>query len=813
HPALPLPLPISTNIPSLLHSPLPPGREARPVSVSIGAFEQRFLLTLQPDDEFLAPGYSESRLGVPPDIRGYGLEPLRTCFYSGSVDGDRESTAALSICGGLMGSFWVNGQEYFISPRVQPKVKIPVVHDPRWVSEGRVVLEQHLLETRERRDSGIDPQPIEASRCGVNTSMDENIHRWTRPLRRVKRFASKARFVEILVVADESMVRHHGNDLEHYLLTLMGIAARLYRHPSLQNAVRLVVVRLLILGVKDKGPKVSSNAALTLRTFCSWQKRLNRAADKHVEHFDTAVLFTKKDLCGTHTCDTLGMADVGTMCDPRRSCSVIEDDGLPAAYTTAHELGHVFNMPHDNAGACRQAVGMVAETHMMSPTITRVDHDKPWSICSDCLLDPPAHLLALPTELPGTAYSATQQCELAFGRGSRPCPFTIPCARLWCTGHARGHLVCQTRHFPWADGTHCGRNRSCRAGQCVDKSLDGVWGKWGSYEQCSLSCGGGVQLARRLCDSPAPANGGSYCVGTRLKYRSCNLQACPSSNVGFREEQCAKFDGKHVHTNAIMPSAHWLPKYSGVAVTDQCKLICRANGTGYYFVLAPKVADGTRCSLDSSDVCVQGRCIPAGCDGRLRSRVRVDQCGVCGGEGATCRKVSRTFTKSQYGYNYVVTIPAGATKVDIRQRGYKGLNSDDNYLALRGSEGKYLLNGNYIVTTAARDVVLQGGGGGDRGGVLYYTGTATKKERLHGPGPLPGSVVVEVLSVGRMTPPRVRYSYYVSQSVDTSPKHKHREKKRKQENESTLRRLRRCWHGHQSGTSVVLGRWAGRSFH
>jgi len=36
------------------------------------------------------------------------------------------------------------------------------------------------------------------------------------------------------------------------------------------------------------------------------------------------------------------MADVGTMCDPKRSCSVIEDDGLPSAFTTAHELGEIY---------------------------------------------------------------------------------------------------------------------------------------------------------------------------------------------------------------------------------------------------------------------------------------------------------------------------------------------------------------------------------------------------------------------------------------------------------------------------------------
>lgn len=34
------------------------------------------------------------------------------------------------------------------------------------------------------------------------------------------------------------------------------------------------------------------------------------------------------------------MADIGTMCDRNKSCSVIEDEGLQAAYTLAHELGN-----------------------------------------------------------------------------------------------------------------------------------------------------------------------------------------------------------------------------------------------------------------------------------------------------------------------------------------------------------------------------------------------------------------------------------------------------------------------------------------
>lgn len=38
------------------------------------------------------------------------------------------------------------------------------------------------------------------------------------------------------------------------------------------------------------------------------------------------------------------MADVGTVCDPDRSCSIIEDDGLQAAFTVAHELGRHIPM-------------------------------------------------------------------------------------------------------------------------------------------------------------------------------------------------------------------------------------------------------------------------------------------------------------------------------------------------------------------------------------------------------------------------------------------------------------------------------------
>ncbi|XP_076832007.1 A disintegrin and metalloproteinase with thrombospondin motifs 15 [Brachyhypopomus gauderio] len=743
----------------------------------ISAFNQDFYLNVLPDSGFLAPDVIHVNHFSTTTTSG---SDLRRCFYSGDVNSDASSYATISLCRGVQGAFFHSGTDYLFW------------HRGNETAEGLKTSAEKTHIIRRRRHV-IHPENS-VSRCGVSSdvnrgaveSLEKHPHLTGHTKRqtqralnvntRPKRFASLPRYIEVLIVADGSMVKFHGDDLEHYLLTLMSIAAQLYKHPSILNIMHIVVVKILVIDEPEEGPKISSNAALTLRTFCAWQKKLNKITDKHPEHWDTAILFTKQDLCGATTCETLGMADVGTVCDPRRSCSVIEDDGLPSAFTTAHELGHVLNMPHDNVKACEEVFGKLKDNHMMSPTLVQVDRTSPWSVCSaaiitdfldsghgDCLLDEPQKLLALPKDPPGSVYSLSRQCQLAFGSGSKPCPYMQACAKLWCTGQARGHLVCQTRHFPWADGTSCSNKKTCHRGTCVDRSIistakiDGQWGKWGAYGSCSRTCGGGVQLAKRECNSPAPENGGNYCGGQRVKFRSCHLDSCTASGKSFREEQCERFNGISLNTNRLSSSVTWVPKYSGISLKDRCKLICRANGTGYFYMLAPKVVDGTLCSPDTSAICVQGKCVKAGCDSKLRSNMKFDKCGVCGGDNQNCKKVSGVFTKPIHGYNFVVSLPVGASNMDIRQRGYRGLVNDDNYLAVKNAHGEYLLNGNYVVSAVERDIVV-------KGGLLRYSGSSTAVEILQAARPLQEPLTVEVLSVGKMTPPRVRYFYYLTKN-------------------------------------------------
>lgn len=463
----------------------PEDSEDQGLIFQITAFQEDFYLHLTPDAQFLAPAFATEHLGVPLQGLIESSPDLRRCFYSGDVNAEPDSFAAVSLCGGIRGAFGYRGAEYVISPL--PNASAPTAQRN---SQGA-----HLLQ---RRAAPGGPPGDPTSRCGVASGWNPAILRALdayKPPRiglgegrsrrrsgRAKRFVSIPRYVETLVVADESMVKFHGADLEHYLLTLLATAARLYRHPSILNPINIVVVKVLLLGDRDTGPKVTGNAALTLRNFCAWQKKLNKVSDKHPEYWDTAILFTRQDLCGATTCDTLGMADVGTMCDPKRSCSVIEDDGLPSAFTTAHELGHVFNMPHDNVKVCEEVFGKLRANHMMSPTLIQIDRTHPWSACSaaivtdfldsghgDCLLDQPSKPISLPEDLPGASYTLSQQCELAFGVGSKPCPYMQYCTKLWCTGKAKGQMVCQTRHFPWADGTSCGEGKFCLKGTCVER--------------------------------------------------------------------------------------------------------------------------------------------------------------------------------------------------------------------------------------------------------------------------------------------------------------------------------------------------------
>nr|XP_009678768.1 PREDICTED: A disintegrin and metalloproteinase with thrombospondin motifs 8 [Struthio camelus australis] len=374
----------------------------------------------------------------------------------------------------------------------------------------------------------------------------------------------------------------------NHVLTLMSMAARIYKHPSLKNAVNLVVVKVLIVEDEAAGPEVSDNGGLTLRNFCNWQQKFNPPSDRHPEHYDTAILLTRQDFCGHQSCDTLGVADIGTMCDRNKSCSGIEDEGLQAA--------------------------------------------------------------------------------------------------------------------------------------------------WGPE-----------RLARKVGGSPGGGPAGK----------------------SFREQQCEKYNNYNF-TDLDGNRLEWVPKYAGVSPRDRCKLFCRARGRSEFKVFEAKVRHGA--TITASARPYRAETGPARSPHCRCSSSSALFLGVCGGKGNNCGAVGRQlclFAPCRYGYNDIVTIPAGATNIDIKQRSHRGVRHDGNYLALRTLEGRYLL---IFFSAMEQDILI-------KGTILKYSGSMTTLERLQSFQQLPEPLTVQLLTIAsEVFPPKVKYTFFIPKDVPFS-KEKGKEKK------------------------------------
>lgn len=172
-----------------------------------------------------------------------------------------------------------------------------------------------------------------------------------------------------------------------------------------------------------------------------------------------------------------------------------------------------------------------------------------------------------------------------------------------------------------------------------------------------------------------------------------------------------------------------MPKY-GLDKKDECKLYCRLEQTATYFELKDRVIDGTPCSYHTFDKCINGECIPAGCDNELYSTAELDMCGVCKGQNETCESVHGNLTYHQFksaanyrsGYDayHVVTIPKGATNIEISQ----GMYDDQNYIALRDNHDRFILNDYRHIDDLHKTIYY--------GGItLDYNGGKSAKEKVN----------------------------------------------------------------------------------
>ncbi|KAM3615039.1 uncharacterized protein V6R79_022589 [Siganus canaliculatus] len=578
--------------------------------------------------------------------------------------------------------------------------------------------------------------------------------------------------VETLVVVDRKMMDNHGHEnITTYVLTVLNMVSSLFKDGTIGGNINIVIVGLVLLDEDQDGLAINHHADHTLNSFCHWQSTLGGREGRHHDH---AILLTGLDICSwkNEPCDTLGFAPISGMCSKYRSCTINEDTGLGLAFTIAHESGHNFGMVHDGEGnVCKKSEG-----NIMSPTLAGHNGIFSWSACSRqylsrflnsaqalCLSDEPRAVkeYRYPEQLPGEMYDADTQCKWQFGEKAKLCTLDFKkdiCKALWC--HRVGRK-CETKFMPAAEGSACGPDMWCRRGQCVKKGDEGPrpqhgqWSEWSPWSACSRSCESGVTYRERHCNNPRPTYGGKFCEGSSRSYRLCNTEDCPSDTVDYRAQQCSEFNSKQFRGWYYT----WRP-YTRVDDQDVCKLYCFAEGYDFFFALASRVKDGTLCSQDSSNVCIDGQCEKVGCDRVLGSTAVPDVCGVCKGDNSTCKIYKGQHTKQHYTNQYygVVTIPAGARSIRVME-----LNTSSSYLAIRDTQRRYYLNGHWTVDWPGRHPIA--------GAIFEYKRPYNRPESLFSTGPTNETLVIEILLQGWN--PGVRWEYTLKKADEKKNYVKH----------------------------------------
>ncbi|XP_029431490.1 A disintegrin and metalloproteinase with thrombospondin motifs 17 isoform X3 [Rhinatrema bivittatum] len=636
--------------------------QGRELFIRLPAFGRDLYLHLERDLRFLAPAFLVEQKGRASAPSLTALPEAQLCFYRGKVLNHTDTSAFVSTCGGLVGYVQI-GEEQMLIQAVN-------------ASEGSFSGREHRV--RLRRSSGSRP-PAEAGATnpspycrvlpGKKAKKPKSGGDW-RERRNAIRLTNEYT-IETLVVADADMVQYHGAEAaQRFILTVMSMVYNMFQHQSLGVKVSIRVTKLILLHSRPVKLSIGHHGERSLESFCLWQneeyggtKYLGNnqvpGGKDDVPPVDTAVFITRTDFCvhKDEPCDTVGIGYLGGVCSAKRKCVLAEDNGLNLAFTIAHELGHNLGMSHDD-----DHQSCAGRSHIMSGEWVkgRNPSDLSWSACSrdelenflkskvsSCLLVTDPRLqsaVPLPHKLPGMHYSADEQCQILFGSNATFCKNMehLMCAGLWCL--VEGDASCKTKLDPPLDGTECGADKWCRAGECVSKSpipehVDGDWNVWTAWSMCSRTCGTGARFRQRKCDHPPPGPGGRNCRGVSVEHAVCENPPCPKGAPSFRDHQC------QAHERNASKKRNFL---TAVTVDDKpCELFCTPVGKEAPVLVADRVLDGTPCGPYETELCIHGTCQKVGCDGIVGSSATEDRCGICNGDGRACKVVKGDFSHTK----------------------------------------------------------------------------------------------------------------------------------------------------------------------
>ncbi|XP_061448319.1 zinc metalloproteinase-disintegrin-like NaMP isoform X2 [Rhineura floridana] len=247
------------------------------------------------------------------------------CYYEGHVQNDTGSTASISACRGLRGYFKSRGERYLIEP-----LKLSE-------TEAHAVYKYDSLEKEDETPKV----------CGVTNTTWQSED----PIKKTSRMSTSAekqaylkarKYVELYIAVDNTVFRKYSRNMT-------GVRTRVFEIVNYINMVyKAINIHIALIGLEvwSDGDKivVNESAGITLDRFSEWRQAVLLKRKRN----DNAQLLTGIDFSGP----TVGLAFVGTMCNPAHSLGVVQDHNtnpIAIGATMAHEMGHNFGMNHDSS--------------------------------------------------------------------------------------------------------------------------------------------------------------------------------------------------------------------------------------------------------------------------------------------------------------------------------------------------------------------------------------------------------------------------------------------------------------------------------
>ncbi|KAI8507552.1 hypothetical protein Bbelb_149320 [Branchiostoma belcheri] len=258
------------------------------------------------------------------------------------------------------------------------------------------------------------------------------------------------------------------------------------------------------------------------------------------------------------TCDNPAPANGGADCDGPAEETQVCDTGVPCPATNSHHTRRpkvcqrvtrvqLRNATHLHFPRCR------TQTYQASflPYASRLWNQLPQSVkeargisifknmCQVHLLTQQKHQL---TRKRGPRHKniLAARNRMNFDGGWSDWSLWSDCSVTCESGTQTRDRTC-TNPAPANGGADCDgpaqETQVCDTG--VPCPVDGMWSTWMTWSTCSQSCGSGTQVKQRVCNNPAPANGGNACVGSQEQSRQCSTWACPdctaACEIGTRD--------------------------------------------------------------------------------------------------------------------------------------------------------------------------------------------------------------------------------------------------------------------------------------